>query len=262
MHDQMVSRLLKMLEVRMPHVQRIMAVNRVPRKYDAIEIAEEMHRLYSGSQPSRVYMAYHFHGPERRERLTEVPLELREMQLRGTEVELPAFFRIDQRPVPQPPSSVPEEAWMLRLGGQLEGNVLLADAIDSSVTTLRVRLCNALQVGRGWVERSNERLDAAHRILADACLDFSVDPGSPVGSGNTVNSADTTPSVAADSRADCQVIGEDGSMVGKAWEVGAEACTSQQGIGWICHVVGEDAELDDRARECGGGMDPYKVSAR
>ena len=187
MHDQMVSRLLKMLEVRMPHVQRIMAVNRVPRKYDAIEIAEEMHRLYSGSQPSRVYMAYHFHGPERRERLTEVPLELREMQLRGTEVELPAFFRIDQQPVPQPPSSVPEEAWMLRLGGQLEGNVLLADAIDSSVTTLRVRLCNALQVGRGWVERSNERLDAAHRILADACLDFSVDPGSPVGSGNTVN---------------------------------------------------------------------------
>ena len=51
-------------------------------------------------------------------------------------------------------------------------------------------------------------------------------------------------------------------MVGKAWEVGAEACTSQQGIGWICHFVGEDAELDDRARECGGGMDPYKVSAR
>jgi len=194
MHDQMVSRLLKMLEVRMPHVQRIMAVNRVPRKYDASEISEEMHRLYGGSQPSRVYMAYHFHGPERRERLSEIPVELREMQLRGAEVELPAFFRIDQRPVPQPPSSVPEEAWMLRLGCQLEGNVLLADAIDSSVTTLRVRLCNALQVGRGWVERSNERLDAAHRILADACLDFSVDPGSPLVSGSTITSGNTVSS--------------------------------------------------------------------
>ncbi len=178
MHDQTVSRLLKMLEVRMPHVQRMLAVNRVPRKYDALEISEEMKRLYGAYQPSRIYMAYHFSGPERRERLAAVPTELQERFVSSSGTELPAFFRIDQSPIPQPPNKVQEDAWMLHLGEQLEGNVLLADAIESSLTTLKQTMLQGLQRGRDWIDESNARLDATHRLLTEACLDFSIDPSS------------------------------------------------------------------------------------
>jgi len=178
MHDQTVSRLLKMLEVRMPHVQRILAVNRVPRKYDALEISEEMQRLYGMFQPSRIYMAYHFHGPERRDRLTAVPAEMQNRFVSSSGMELPAFFRIDLSPVPQPPNIVQDNAWMLHLGEQLEGNVLLADAIESSLTTLKQTMWHGLQQGRSWIDESNKRLESTHRLLTEACLDFSIDPSS------------------------------------------------------------------------------------
>jgi hypothetical protein len=174
MHDQTVSRLLKMLETKMPHVQRILAVNRVPRKYDSIEISQEMKTLYSFSHPSRIYMAYHFEGPERRDKLQCVPSELSIQR----DHPLPAFFRVDQSPVPQPPEPVDDMAWMLRLGQQLQGNALLADAIESSLTTLKISMDRGLKLGKEWIHESNRRLDVLHTLVAQSCLDFSIDPQS------------------------------------------------------------------------------------
>jgi hypothetical protein len=178
MHDQTVSRLLKMLESKMPHVQRILAVNRVPRKYDSAEISQEMRTLYGFSNPSRIYMAYHFEGPERREKLECVPSELSDRN----DMLLPAFYRIDHSPVPQPPQPLDDAAWMLRLGEQLQGNALLADAIESSLTTLKISAGRGLQTAQGWIAESNRRLVSLHNIIAQACLDFSLDPQAPAAS--------------------------------------------------------------------------------
>lgn len=175
MHDQTVSRLLKMLELKMPHVQRILAVNRVPRKYASSDISQEMRNLYGFTNPSRIYMAYHFDGPERRDKLQCVPTELSQRK----DSLLPAFFRVDQPPAPQPPEPVDDGAWMLRLGKQLQGNALLADAIDSSLTTLRIATERGLQTAADWIHESNRRLSVLHRVIAEACLDFSIDPQSP-----------------------------------------------------------------------------------
>lgn len=175
MHDQTVSRLLKMLESKMPHVQRILAVNRVPRKYSSEEIAQEMRNLYGFSNPSRIYMAYHFEGPHRREKIEYVPSEF----FNSENHRLPAFFRIDQTPVPQPPEPVEDSAWMLRIGQQLQGNALLADAIESALTTLKITAGRGLQSARDWIAESNRRLSVLHNTVAQACLDFSLDPQSP-----------------------------------------------------------------------------------
>ena len=174
MHDQTVSRLLKMLESKMPHVQRILAVNRVPRKYDSTQIAQEMSTLYGFSTPSRIYMAYHFEGPERREKLLCLPRELQDRK----DTLLPSFYRIDRSPIPQPPEPIDDSAWMLRLGEQIQGNALLADAIESSLTTLKISLSRGLQAARAWIAESNRRLSLVHHVIAQACLDFSLDPSS------------------------------------------------------------------------------------
>jgi len=174
MHDQTVSRLLKMLESKMPHVQRILAVNRVPRKYDSTQIAHEMSTLYGFATPSRIYMAYHFEGPERREKLQCVPWELQNRK----DTLLPSFYRIDRSPIPQPPDPIDDAAWMLRLGDQIQGNALLADAIDSSLTTLKISVSRGLVSAREWIVESNRRLSLAHQVIAQACLDFSLDPSS------------------------------------------------------------------------------------
>jgi hypothetical protein len=174
MHDQTVSRLLKMLESKMPHVQRILAVNRVPRKYDSTQIAQEISTLYGFATPSRVYMAYHFECPERREKLQRVPVELQNRK----DTLLPSFYRIDRSPIPQPPDPIDDSAWMLRLGDQIQGNALLADAIDSSLTTLKISVSRGLASARTWIVESNRRLNVAHQVIAQACLDFSLDPSS------------------------------------------------------------------------------------
>ena len=124
---------------------------------------------------SRIYMAYHFDGPERRDKLQSLPKEFSG----SNELSLPAFFRIDQTPVPQPPETIPESAWMLRLGEQLQGSTLLSDAIESALTSLKIALTRGLQSAQDWLEESNRRLREAHRLLAQACLDFSLDPNAP-----------------------------------------------------------------------------------
>jgi hypothetical protein len=175
LHDQTVSKLLRLLEQRMPHVQRIMAVNRVPRKYGIDEIAREVAQLYRSSNLRRVYMAYHFDGPLNRERIPQPPIELRY----DSDPPLPLFFRVDSESAAQPPESIPDEDWLIRLGRQLQANNLLADAIRSTNARLANTLHRALEIARIHVEEQHRNLQYLHRVVADACTDFSIDPHSP-----------------------------------------------------------------------------------
>ncbi|MFN9988068.1 MAG: hypothetical protein ACK52S_21150 [Pirellula sp.] len=174
MHDQTVSKLLRLLENQMPHVQRIMAVNRVPRKYLVDQIAKEVHTLYGSSGLRRVYMAYHFEGPKDRDKLPSPPLEL----AIALNPPLPLFFRVDEEGRAQPPERIPDADWLIRLGRQLQANDLLEDSIRSATTRLASMIHAGLAELRQWNERKRHENQLALRAIADACLDFSIDPHS------------------------------------------------------------------------------------
>ncbi|MCU0709354.1 MAG: hypothetical protein MUF23_13780 [Pirellula sp.] len=176
LHDQTVSRLLKLLEQRMPHVQRMIAVNRVPRRYATSEIAREVEQLYRASHIRRVYMAYNFDGPQLRERLPTPPGDLEGF---STEAPLPLFFRIDGTPAPQPPEAILDAQWLIRLGSQLHANDLLADAIRSATSHLTTIVHRALSEATQYLEQKRQQLCYLQQVVADACTDFSLDPSSP-----------------------------------------------------------------------------------
>jgi hypothetical protein len=175
LHDQTVSRLLKLLERRMPHVQRMLAVNRVPRRYSTASIAREVDQLYRASNIRRVYMAYNFDGPQARERLPSPPGEI---QLEEGEHTLPLFFRIDRPPIPQPPDAIPDSNWLIRLGGQLQSTDLLEDAIRSATTHLITTVHRALTVATRHIDQLGQQARYLQQVIADACADFSRDPSS------------------------------------------------------------------------------------
>ncbi len=175
LHDQTVSKMLHLLEHRMPHVQRMLAVNRVPRRYRTEEIAREVGLLYRGSNLRRVYMAYNFEGPSNRDRLPTPPMELQHT----SDSPLPIFFRIDGHHATQPPEPIRDEDWLIRLGSQLRANDLLADAIRSANTRLTQTVHRTLSVARAHIDQQQRQLEALHQTIADACVDFSLDPNSP-----------------------------------------------------------------------------------
>ena len=180
LHDQTVSRLLKLLEQRMPHVQRMLAVNRVPRRYATADIAREVDQLYRASHIRRVYLAYNFDGPLMRERLPIAPAELISSD---TDPPLPLFFRIDRIPAPQPPDAITDSDWLIRIGGQLQATDLLADAIRSATTHLTTTVHRSLTVATQHIEQLEQQVRYLRQVIADACTDFSIDPSSASQSG-------------------------------------------------------------------------------
>ncbi|MBU6237070.1 MAG: hypothetical protein KGQ51_04510 [Planctomycetes bacterium] len=180
LHDQTVSRLLKLLEQRMPHVQRMLAVNRVPRRYATADIAREVDQLYRASHIRRVYLAYNFDGPLLRERLPPPPVDLISSK---TELQLPLFFRVDRAPAPQPPDTIADADWLIRIGGQLQATELLADAIRSATTHLTTTVHRSLTIATQHIEQLEQQVRYLRQVIADACTDFSIDPSSASQSG-------------------------------------------------------------------------------
>ncbi|MFO0013962.1 MAG: hypothetical protein ACK553_14580 [Planctomycetota bacterium] len=180
LHDQTVSRLLKLLEHRMPHVQRMIAVNRVPRRYATSDIAREVDQLYRSSHIRRIYMAYNFEGPQARDRLPVAPQEI---GMLSDHPALPLFFRIDTAPIPQPPDPIPDATWLIRIGGQLQATDLLADAIRSAGTHLTTTVHRSLSLATQHLEQLGQQSRYLQQVIADSCTDFSIDPTSASQSG-------------------------------------------------------------------------------
>lgn len=171
MHDQTVSRLLRVLSDRMPSVKQILAVNRVPRRYETTEIHSELETLYGRHSISRQYMAYGFDGPQQRDRLPLPPEGLLEMDNVG----LPFFFRIDKQPISQPPAPIPTEEWLLNIGSQLDKRSLFKDVLASTTSKLRIHIRDAIDRSKAFVDNILATTDSLQRSVANACLDFSTD---------------------------------------------------------------------------------------
>ncbi len=171
MHDQTVSRLLRVLGDRMPSVKQILAVNRVPRRYETTEIRAELETLYGLHSISRHYMAYGFDGPQQRDRLPQPPDELRVKE----DSALPLFFRIDKQPSTQPPLPIPADDWLLNIGSQLDKLSLFGDVLASTIAKLRMHIQEAIGRSRSFERHSLATMDILRSSVANACLDFSIE---------------------------------------------------------------------------------------
>ena len=172
MHDQTVSRLLRVLADRMPNVQQILAVNRVPRRYETSEIQTELKSLYGSHAISRHYMAYGFDGPQQRDRLPPPPDGFRETD----DSPLPLFFRIDKHPIAQPPLTITAaEDWLLNIGSQLDKRGMFEDVLNSTTSKLQLSIRNAIDRSHAFIRESLASTAALQTTVANACLDFSTD---------------------------------------------------------------------------------------
>ncbi len=176
MHDQTVSCLLRVLADRMPNVKQILAVNRVPRRYETAEIRSELDELYGQHSVSRHYMAYGFDGPLQRDRLPVPPDGLQA----DKDAPLPLFFRIDSLPSPQPPGPIPTDDWLLNIGSQLDKRSLIEDALKSTTAKLRLHIRDAISQSAVFVRNALATTSSIQSSVANACLDFSME-----GSGTT-----------------------------------------------------------------------------
>ena len=171
MHDQTVSRLLRLLSEKMPRVKQFLAVNRVPRRYGANEISCELQSLYGLHATSRQYMAYSYDGPQHRERLPAPP----EGFLAVENGDLPLFFRIDKRPVSQPPAPIAKEDWLLNIGSQLDKRGLFDDVLVSTTSKLRSQINETIHRSQAYARQQLDRTKLLQDLVANACLDFSTD---------------------------------------------------------------------------------------
>ena len=171
MHDQTVSRLLRLLSEKMPRVKQFLAVNRVPRRYEANEISNELQSLYGLHAISRQYMAYSYDGPQHRDRLPAPP----EGFLAAEKGDLPLFFRIDERPVPQPPAPIAKESWLLNIGSQLDKRGLFEDVLVSTTSKLRSQINETIHRSQAYVHQQTARTKELQDSVANACFDFSTD---------------------------------------------------------------------------------------
>ena len=169
--DQSVSAILEAAAQAKPGLKRILAVNRVPRRYLTSEISTEIREGYREFNLWRVYMAYHFEGPLNRERLPAVP-DL--MQADDPETPWPVFFCIDRVPPVQPPSTVPAEDFIVALGSQLDRSQLVKEMLHATLLSLNQQCRQAWSNVEAYARESQRRVRRIHRTIADAALSLSL----------------------------------------------------------------------------------------
>jgi hypothetical protein len=173
LQDEYVDRILSSATKAMPGLKKILAVNRVPRRYSVQEISDEMRQGYATQDCWRFYMAYHFDGPMSRERLPAFDLVNSQTSHPSQSETLPAFFRIDHSTAVQPPAEVPVNDYLIHLGSQLEPSQLSRDVLRVTLHNLKHACENALLVVRDYQVSDDRRCQRLQRVLSEACLSLS-----------------------------------------------------------------------------------------
>jgi hypothetical protein len=168
MHDSNVSRLMRLLNDQMPNVHQILAVNRVPRRYESIAIHDEIKHLYGHLQVQREYMAYSFDGPNDIDRIPSPP----DGYCVPTTQTLPLFFRIDHDSRAQPPESISQPDWLLQLGSQLDKKSLAGDVLNSTLNQLRTQIQVALQTCKAREPEMKRIVLQLQQTVSQACFEF------------------------------------------------------------------------------------------
>jgi len=168
-HDQTVSRLMRLLQQQMSSVRQIVAVNRVPRKYTTQQISEEIQKIYGHHALDRQYMAYGFDGPLDREKIPEPPRFYKV----PTHQPLPLFFRIDQKGRSQPPEPVATSDWLLSLGSQLDKRSLAYELLQSTLQQLQTSVREGISILQRRERDLKRIVFELQATIAQACYEFS-----------------------------------------------------------------------------------------
>jgi hypothetical protein len=169
--DEIVGAILQSAATAKPGLKKILAVNRVPRRYTTVEIAHEILDGYREFDLWRVYMAYHFDGPADRQRLPILPGSIKG----SSELTLPAFFRIDSMPPVQPPDAVPMDDFLVALGGQLDRSQLTQALLQTTLVSLSRQCRQAWTSLEEFATHSQRRIERIHSTIAHATLSLSLD---------------------------------------------------------------------------------------
>jgi hypothetical protein len=164
LHDQAVNTLLEQLADAMPGIQRWLAINQVKRKYSAEQIADDVLPLVTAHRLSGVYMAYHYLGPQLRERLVaRYP-----GQSDATDGSPQAvFFRVIPGPVSTPPEPIDGDRFLTDLAGSLSESELVYDQRRSLTERLRREIDN----GYLAIQTDQQRLSEQCQELVCAVAD-------------------------------------------------------------------------------------------
>jgi len=165
--DQTVSDILKVVQRVMPGLRTMLAVNRVPRRYDSLDISKEIETGYREVGLWRVYMAYHFEGPLLRQRIPRLPGDDKTIE------DLPVFFRIDQQPPVQPPNEIKRNDYLVGIGEQLDPSQLSKEKLRATLTSLKSRIDQGLHTIQSHNQRALSRRTRWHQLLAQSIFSLS-----------------------------------------------------------------------------------------
>ncbi len=175
-HDNFIDSILRGMQISMPGIDRIFAVNRVPRRYSPSQIAAELSELDQKYQLARCYMAYHFEGPLQRDKLPKPPAGLS----MAPDSPLPLFFRVDGEKTPIDTSTLCDEDFLVSIAGQVDSSRLITATRGSLIKQLQQ------QIKVGWsrieAEQSSrrDRIARVWQLLAEATFNFSQDSSTSV----------------------------------------------------------------------------------
>jgi hypothetical protein len=170
LQDEYVDRLLDAAAEAMPGLHRILAVNRVPRRYSVNELARDVSLGYARHACWRTYMAYHFDGPHARERIPQAQDLFFEASIGE---ELPIFFRIDHDEANQPPARIPDRDFLVNLGFDLQPSRLSTGLILATLSNLR-RSCHAtMELAQRQRIEEQQRTARLQQLMVEVCLSVS-----------------------------------------------------------------------------------------
>lgn len=164
--EKTISSILETINQNNRGIKKIIAVNRVPRSYTTESITKAIRQSYGAFDLSRIYMAYHFEGPDQLNRIPKAPPNFPAQRL-------PIFFRIDNSNPNQPPDPIPTDDYLVRIGSQLDRSQLVQDLFNSSLRSCVENCRNAMSSIDSLLKHSRSQLSRLQHTLAMACFDLS-----------------------------------------------------------------------------------------
>ncbi len=164
--EKTITTILEFLQLHNRELKTIVAVNRVPRSYTTEAIAKTVRQSYPGIHLFRIYMAYHFEGPNHLDRVPKAPAQFPAQRL-------PIFFRIDGTNPVQPPAPIEDQDYLVRLGSQLDRSQMIQDLLHSSIRKCIATSRLAVRLLDETIGQSDSRLKRLQTVLATSCMDLS-----------------------------------------------------------------------------------------
>jgi hypothetical protein len=174
LQDRAVDEILSSAETTMPSLKKILAINRVPRRYRVIELSEEVRRAYARFSLWRAYLAYHFDGPLQRDRIPPWPDSHSNLDT----AEFPNFFRIDHAEAVQPPGSVPRLDFLVTLGQQLQPSELSRELRSAVIANIERHCREAVERISNHQQKLQARATRLRKIFSEACLSLALNEDS------------------------------------------------------------------------------------